>query len=175
MVQSWTDRETAVCFQGAKRKAKQLHHDATRSWVCNNDKRIVPWGRKHLHTGDGGFFFFLFFWLMSIRYTIHSDKQEETTRCTERKPKQRQKKNQSHEILMWYIYWQATRTGHPLWGLQGERTCTWLTTTRFKRHTHTPRTHRHRNTLITHTQLWNYNWRRGTTPITPPEDQFWER
>lgn len=85
------DRETAVCFQGAKWKAKQLRHSATRSWVCNNDKRIVPWGGKHLHTGDGerGFLFF-FFWLMSIKYTVHSDKQEETTRYTVRKLKQRQ-------------------------------------------------------------------------------------
>lgn len=40
---------------------------------------------------------FFFFWLMSIKYTVHSDKQEETTRYTVRKLKQRQpeKKNRA--------------------------------------------------------------------------------
>lgn len=47
------------------------------------------------------FFFFPFFLVDEQKVHVHSDKQEETTRCTERKPKQRQnRKKQSNEILM---------------------------------------------------------------------------
>lgn len=127
MVQSWTDRETAVCFQGAK--AKQLHHNAMRSWVCNNDKRIVPWGRKHLHTGDGGVFFFFF---LVDEHKVHGPfgQTGRNNKVHWEKAKTKTGKKQSHEILMWYIYWQATRTSRPLWGLRGKKTCAWLTTTR---------------------------------------------
>lgn len=100
-----------------------------------------------LHTGDGewgeGWGGVSIFWLMSIRYMVHSDKWGETTRYTDRKLQQKKKK-QFHEILMGYIYWQATITNSSLQGLQGERAWAWLTTTRCR----ATCTHRHRNTLI---------------------------
>lgn len=40
------------------------------------------------------FFFFSFFLVDEHKVHVHSDKQEETTRCTERKPKQRRKKTE---------------------------------------------------------------------------------
>lgn len=62
--------------------------------------------------GGGGIF-----WLMSIRYMVHSDKWGETTRYTEDTAAT---EKQLYEILMGYIYRQATVTSNCLQGLEGE-------------------------------------------------------
>lgn len=134
--------------EGSRSKTITSHHNkalSVQQWQEN-----CAFRQKTLYTLEMENELF-FFWLMSIRYMVHSDKWEETTRCTERKLQQ--KKKQFHEILMRYIYWQATRTSSPLQGLQGERererACAWLTTTRCRGTcTRTACTHRHRNTLI---------------------------
>lgn len=66
--------------------------------MCNNDKRIVPWGGKHLHTRDGEWGFLGFFFLVDeLKYTVHSDKQEETTRvhCEKAETKRAKKKKKN--------------------------------------------------------------------------------
>lgn len=120
-------------------------------------------------------FFFFFFWLMSIRYTsIRTNRKKQQGALRESRNKDGKK--QSHEILMWYIYWQATRTGRPLWGLRGDRTCAWLTTARCR----DTRTCLARTDTETHSQRIRNceiitGWERGQPPLIPPEDQFWER
>lgn len=58
-------------------------------------------------------------------------------------------KKQFDEILMGYIYWQATRTSSSLRGLRGERESLRLTDNHWvQRYMRMTCTHRHRNTLI---------------------------
>lgn len=142
-----------------KVSAKQLHHTTTRSWVYNNDKRIVPSGRKHFtlwrwrikgRVGWEGVGRRGIFWLMSIRYMVHSNKWGENNKVHWETVAT---KKQFYEILMGYIYWQASVTSNSLKGLQGEgeRESLCLTDNHLvQRYMHMTCTHRHRhrNTLI---------------------------
>lgn len=102
-------------------RAKQLHHTATRSWVYNNDKRIVPPGGKRFYTLEtencvavgavGGAFSGRRAWgTRSIQ--TNGRKQGGAQRGSSNR-------KQLHEILMAYIYWQATVSSNSHRGPQG--------------------------------------------------------
>lgn len=74
-----------------------------------------------LHAGDGEQAFFLV-----DEHKVHGPFRQMGRNNKVRRKKAATKK-QSDEILMPYIYWQATQTARPLLGLQGERESSRLT------------------------------------------------
>lgn len=151
-------------------RAKQLHHTATRSWVYNNDKRIVPPGGKRFYTLEtencvavgavGGAFSGRRAWgTRSIQ--TNGRKQGGAQRGSSNR-------KQLHEILMAYIYWQATVSSNSHRGPQGEgggrlgflvlTDSPWV-----KRRTW----HTHTDTEIhSHTGLWKYERSRTWTTVS---------
>lgn len=117
--------------------------------MFNNDKRIVPSGRKHFtgwrwrtRGGEGHF--------LVDEHKVHGPFRQMGRNNKVHQEKAATKK-QPYEILMRCIYWQATITSC---SLQGNRVCASPTTTRCSG-TCTCAACRHRNTLIhTCVKLW---------------------
>lgn len=158
-------------------RAKQLHHTATRSWVYNNDKRIVPPGGKRFYTLEtencvavgavGGAFSGRRAWgTRSIQ--TNGRKQGGAQRGSSNR-------KQLHEILMAYIYWQATVSSNSHRGPQGEGGGVGVPRFDWQplgEEAHMTHTHRHRNTL-THRPVKIWAEQDVDDRLIPPLVRMW--